>query len=224
MSIPESLLEGGIPVLHSTETRWFIAHTLPDEVLDWFRAGILLDSEGVRDHEYLLFPGCDSVGVKLRDGRFEIKAICGSPQPLNSGLGIAGSKQHWVKWSLASDALQLLEAPLHRSGQWINVRKERYLRQFSFNQGALLEVTEKQGAFPAMGCNVEVTRIEVNAEPRRWFTIGLEAFGAPAVTAHILDDALRLFFGTYGPPPSGALTENNSASYPAWLTQLFETG
>jgi len=210
-------------VLYSTETRWFIAEVLPDGVLDWFKSGALLDSEGVRDHQYLLFPGCDSVGVKLRDGRFEIKAIRGSSQPLNSSPGIEGNKQHWVKWSPASDALQALEAPLRRSGQWIKVRKDRYLRHFSFERGALLEAIGKWAAFPEMGCNVEVARIEVDAEPQRWFTIGLEAFGPPAVTGPILDDALRLFFGTYGPPPSGALTNGHSASYPAWLAQLFNT-
>ena len=56
-------------MFHTAEARWFIPVALPDAVLDWFRAGRPLGSEGVQVHEYLLFPDCESVGVKLRDGR-----------------------------------------------------------------------------------------------------------------------------------------------------------
>ncbi len=62
-------------MFRSSEARWFISGSLPDEVLRWFKAGQALDSEGVQVQEYLVFPDCQSVGVKLREGRFEIKAI-----------------------------------------------------------------------------------------------------------------------------------------------------
>ena len=207
-------------MLYTTEVRWFIPETLPDAVLDWFGAAQALDSEGVRVHEYLLFPDCDSVGVKLRDGRLEIKAIRGKSQPLRSDLGIKGRTEQWVKWSFTSEAFQGLDQALHQSGRWLKVRKERFLRRFSAERGRLVEVTARQGLLPAVGCHSEVTRIEVDANPRFWFSLGFEAFGPPAGTARILDDAVLLFFNEHGLIPGTTLSEYESASYPAWLANL----
>jgi hypothetical protein len=210
-------------MLYTAEARWFIPVTLPDAVLDWFRAGQPLDSEGVQVHEYLLFPDCDSVGVKLRDGRLEIKAMRCAPQPLSPNCGINGRKEQWVKWSFASEALQALDPALNQSGAWLKVRKERFLRRFSAERGRLMEVTARQGPLPVVGCNIEVTRIDVDAKPRFWFSLGLEAFGPATVTSQILNDALGLFFDEHGCIPGTTLSECESASYPAWLTKLVKT-
>ena len=86
-------------MLRSAEARWFVEGSLPDEVLRGFKAGKVLESEGVQVHEYLVFPDCQSVGVKLREGRFEIKAILAPAQPLGPDLGIQGKTERWVKWS-----------------------------------------------------------------------------------------------------------------------------
>ena len=208
---------------YTAEARWFIPETLPDAVLDWFWAGQTIEPEGVHIHEYLLFPDCDSVGVKLRDGRLEIKAMRGTSQPLSLNLGINGRKEQWVKWSFASEALQVLDQALHQSGRWLKVRKERFLRRFSTEQGRLMEVTGRQGPLAVIGCNIEVTRIDVDANPRFWFSLGFEAFGPATVTARILDDALLSFFNEHGCVPGTTLSEYESASYPAWLARLVRT-
>jgi len=210
-------------VLHTAEARWFIPEALPDAILDWFAAGRPLDSEGVQVHEYLLFPGCDSVGVKLRNGRLEVKAMRGPSQPLSLHIGIEGRTEQWVKWSFASDSLQALDKALHQSGRWLKVRKERFLRRFSAEQGTLTEVAVGQRPFATVGCHFEVTRIDVDADPRFWFSLGFEAFGPPVATARILDDALLLFFNAHGCMPGTTLSENESACYPAWLSKVIGT-
>jgi hypothetical protein len=210
-------------MFHTAEARWFIPVTLPDAVLDWFRAGRPLDSEGVQVHEYLLFPDCESVGVKLRDGRFEIKAMQGASQLLSLNVGIIGRTEQWVKWSFASEALQALDPALHQSGPWLKVRKERFLRRFSGGRDRLKEVVVYQEPFPLVGCTIEVTRIDVDANPRLWFSLGFEAFGPATVTPHILNDALLMFFNEHGCIPGMTLSKNESASYPAWLTRLVKT-
>ncbi len=181
-------------MLHSAEARWFIPKVLPGEVLSWFRAGLVLDSEGVQVHEYLLFPDCDSVGVKLREGKLEIKAMLSAPRRLSRDLGVKGRTDQWVKWSFASEGLETLDPALHQSGRWLKVRKERFLRQFSADRGGLVEITAGQRTFPANGCHVELTRIEVEANPRFWFSLAFEAFGAPDVIAEILESAIRSLF------------------------------
>lgn len=210
-------------MLHTSEARWFIPERLPDAVLDWFRAGEAIDSEGVQVHEYLLFPDCDSVGVKLREGRFEIKAMRGPSQPLSLPFGIKGRTEQWVKWSFASEALQALDPALHQSGRWLKVRKERFLQRSSPERSRLMDITVMQDSLSLAGCNIEVTRIDVDADPRSWFSLGFEAFGPPALTARTLDGVLVAFFNEHGPVPGRTLNENESASYPAWLAKLGNT-
>ena len=210
-------------MLHTAEARWFIPEALPDTVLEWFKGGQPLDSEGVQVHEYLLFQDCESVGVKLRDGRLEIKAMRGPSQPLSLPAGIRGRTEQWVKWSLASEALRTIDEALHQSGRWLKVRKERFLRRFYSERGRLKEITILQGPFPLTGCTIEVARVDVDADPQSWYSLGFEAFGPLAVTAGILDDALFSFFNEQGPAPGRGLTENESAGYPAWLAKLVNT-
>ena len=207
-------------MLHTAETRWFFPETLPDSVLTWFRAGQALDSEGVQVHEYLMFPGCNSVGVKLREGRLEIKAMRGTSRPLNLDPGVHGRIEQWVKWSFAGDGLQALDAALHQAGRWMKVRKERFLRKFSAEGKSLVEVSARVKPLPAIGCNIELTRIEVDADPRFWFSLGFEAFGPSGVTVTILGDAIHLYFTERGLVPRIPLNECDSFGYPAWLAKF----
>lgn len=207
-------------MLRSAEIRWFILGALPDEVLSWFKSAQILDSEGVQVHEYLLFPDCQSVGVKLREGRFEIKAILAASQPLSLDLGIRGRTDEWIKWSFASEGLQAIDPALHQAGRWLKVYKERFLRRFSADRGSLVEVTAKRGCLPGVGCNIELTRIEVEVNPRFWFSLGFEAFGPSAVSAKILLDATHLFFQEHGRVPGISLGERDSLSYPSWLAKV----
>ncbi len=108
-------------MLRSAEVRWFILGALPSEVLSWFKGAQALDSEGVQVHEYLLFPDCQSVGVKLREGRFEIKAILAASQPVSVKPGIQGRTEEWVKWSFESEGLQTIDPELLQAGYWLKV-------------------------------------------------------------------------------------------------------
>jgi len=202
----------------TTEIRWFIAGILPEETLSWFSAGHPLETATVQVHEYLLFPGCDTVGVKFREDRFEIKAKVGIPQPFSLVMGIRGWREQWVKWSLATKGLPMLGPELRQSGPWLTVRKERNQRIFSAEAGNLQEVPA--GSFPVVGCNIELTRIEVEADPPSWFTLGFEAYGPPSATSGILGEGLDLFFKAQGGAPGIKLNRANSFSYPTWLMNL----
>ena len=205
-------------MLHTTEIRWFIAGILTKETLSWFSAGHRLEMATVQVHEYLLFPRCDTVGVKFREDRFEIKAKLGVSPPLRLAVGIRGRREQWIKWSLPTKGLPMLGQTLHQSGPWLKVRKERNQRIFSAEAGNLEEVPA--GSFPVTGCNIELTRIEVEADSPSWFTLGFEAYGPPSVTAGILEEGVSLFFREQGPSPGINLTEANSFSYPTWLMNL----
>jgi hypothetical protein len=205
-------------MLQTIEIRWFIAGILSKESLNWFSAGHRLERPTVQVHEYLLFPGCDTVGVKFREERFEIKARLGFSQPLSLAMGIRGRREQWIKWSIATKGLPMFGQTLLQSGAWQKIRKERNQRTFSAEAGNFQEVSPR--SFPVAGCNIELTRIEVEADSQSWFTLGFEAYGPPSVTAGILEEGLGFFFKAQGRAPGIDLTEANSFGYPTWLMNL----
>lgn len=205
-------------MLHTSEIRWFIAGILSKEALSWFSAGHRLEQATVQVHEYLLFPGCDAVGVKFREDRFEIKANLGVSQPLSLPVSIQGRSERWIKWSLPTKGLPMLGRTLHQSGPWLKVHKERNQRTFSAETGHLQEVS--RDSLPVTGCNIELTSVEVEADSQSWFTLGFEAYGPPSVTPGILEEGVGSFFKAQGQAPGMNLTQTNSFSYPAWLMNL----
>ncbi len=205
-------------MLHTAEIRWFMPGILTEKTLNWFSAGRPLETATVQVHEYLLFPGCDTVGVKFREDRLEIKAKAGLSQPLSPRTGVRGLREQWIKWSLPTKGLPMFGGLLRQSGPWLKVRKERNQRIFSAETGNLQEIPI--GVFPVAGCNIELTRLEVEAHPSVWFTLGFEAYGPPAITARILEKGLSFFFERRGPAPGMKLNKANSCGYPAWLMNL----
>ena len=210
--------EDKVKMLHTSEIRWFIAGILSEETLSWFGAGHRPETASVQVHEYLLFPGCDTVGVKFREDRFEVKAKLGVSQPLSLVTGIQGQRQQWIKWTLPTKGLPMFAQALHRSGPWVKVHKVRNRRVFSAETGDLREVCTASS--PARGCNVELTSIEVEADPPSWFTLAFEAYGPPEVTAEILEEGVVSFFKAQGITSGITLTKGNSLSYPTWLMNL----
>lgn len=209
-------------MLHSAEIRWFVPGTPAKKVLTWFEAGEALEPEGKRIDNYLMFADCDTVGVKLRNQKkFEIKSRVSDSRPLALvGLGINGRTDQWVRWSFDSEGLTALEGELKQSGRWVQVIKDRYLRKFSADSGNVVEVPPKQEPFPDSGCNVELTLIEVQADPKLWFSLGFEAFGSSGSVAKILNDTLESFFKAHGSMPEHNLSGRESMSYPTWLATL----
>ena len=80
-------------MLHTSEARWFFKGELPNRVVAWFGSDLPQAPEA-RNDCYLVFPGCDSVGVKLRDtndpsrSAFEVKARLRGPH--SDPVGPAG--------------------------------------------------------------------------------------------------------------------------------------
>lgn len=224
---------------HSAELRWFLPEQDPwDPLLQWFRLQdrLPLREEGLYDpktgaepfvklerertDEYLLLPDCDTVGVKQRQGKLEVKALVAGPRPFSLG-GVVGRMDQWVKWSFdPSEAIATqFEIELDQSGPWRRVAKKRYTQKISLDSGGPVSVSPDQ--YPETGCNIELTVIDVHATLRTWLTFGFEAFGPSGRVMALLDQAAQHFFAAYGPPPV-SLDGSDSLSYPAWLAKLHE--
>ncbi len=222
----------------SAELRWFLRDADGDwgRLLKWFRnddrislhaeaaydtktvTAPFVKREAERADEYLRFPDCDTVGVKQRQGKLEVKALVASPRPYAiESAGASGRIDQWVKWGFASEHQVAIEAELDRAGPWRRVVKDRYLQKYAFNSGAMKAALPDDR--PESGCNIELTKITVDAEITEWLTLGFEAFGPPALVTAILDMAVAQFFSIHGPAPV-TLDGRDSRSYSAWLADL----
>ena len=219
-------------MLCSSEIRWFFKGQTSNEILLWFKSKYdvkddkgepvnTLEPELSRDDCYLLFPECDSVGVKLREDKkankvnFEIKALLSPARPLTLANNISGKTDQWVKWSVTSTELSKIFEGGSSAERWIKVNKTRYLRKFATENNVKEVWAETK---PREGCNIELTNIKVNAGSQEdWFSIGFEAFGPPANIHLTLVKTANFFFNKMGNIPDLELDAFHSLSYPSWF-------
>ena len=218
---------------HSAEARWFIPEKNQWGILfPWFtkqdelpslvgNIGSFVKHEGKRTDEYLLLANSETVGIKQRQGRLEVKALVASPQTFTLDC-VTGFRDEWVKWSFKPSSLIAapLDQELQRSGPWLAVEKDRYLRKYAIDLTSpvsILAVSPEM--FLATGCNVELTHVKVEANTHEWITLGFEAFGSSENVATILNEVMKYNFALLGASPV-PLEVRESLSYPSWLAKL----
>ena len=89
-------------MLSSTELRWFYPDKLPEAISAWFGAkylGTALEPPEKREDIYLYIAAdCDYMGIKLRQGRLEIKWRKAELGIVNIVKGVEGNLESWNKW------------------------------------------------------------------------------------------------------------------------------
>lgn len=165
-------------MLPSVEARWFISGPLPEKLRTWFEQGMLVAAERkIRTDRYLSLPGVASIGVKLREGKFEVKR-----RDADFGLTPIGSRAIgrlglWRKWSFTIADKGGEEGP---DTHWLSIEKTRLLRKYILENGAVTSVDPAK-IFSEFGCTVELTTLKVRDVD--WWSFGFEAFG-PMKTAY----------------------------------------
>lgn len=203
-----------IKILYTVEVRWFVEGPLSPRILHGFLQGEKDDPQARLDR-YLLFPGCQSVGVKEREGRFEIKARWRSAEIARFAENVVGRCDGWAKWSYGRPPVtHWLDALSREPEGWIEVQKTRWLLQFSMDVGAPELVGPD--AQPSEGCGIELTSIRVRESC--WWSVGLEAFGTRDRLRTNLFTVAEHFLPSWElSPPLGVV---NSCAYPAWLNHF----
>ncbi len=199
---------------HSSEARWFFKGELPDRLVAWF--GPSTEPEA-RSDRYLVFPGCDSVGVKIRDAndpsrsQFEVKAQIRGPRVVRLGPRATARVDEWVKWSAPLDRFpQWADSILASEPTWITVDKQRRRRLFSVDRGEPTEVAFDDQ--PTEGCTVDLVTL-LAAGHERWWTVGLESLGSAESCAPNLLCVGRFVFSESAPQE---LEIVQSLSYATW--------
>lgn len=204
-------------MFHSAEIRWFFEGGPDAGVRDWFEASALKREEAPRVDSYLVLPGCQTCGVKIRQGHFEVKAQTSPPEIVRFGNGITGSRTAWVKWSS-----EMAGAPIVKEQQgpetWVQVEKSRTLRLFDLAD----RVEEKPASvwLSGPGCHAEFSLLRVAGDSgkwgaaKSWWSVCLEAFGSPE---DVLDHLDKMAASEVLQPLGAALPAAASMSYPEWL-------
>lgn len=187
----------------SAELRWFFRRPPPPPVVEWFET--TADAPETRSDVYLVLPGTDALGVKIRGGttRFELKLRPGAPRTLELPGGSAGGLEEWQQWSFTRPALSRLFPRVGLpKAEWLEVNKERRQMTVPFRGDA--------------GCRVELAA--VRARGQHWMTVGFESFGSGADLVPALEAAAGAVFASID--LVGRLDADLSCGYPGWLATL----
>jgi hypothetical protein len=202
-------------MLTTAEVRWFFEGDLPVAVEEWFCGGSLWCRQEPRVDQYLVLPGCATVGAKLREGLFEIKGRVEEPVEVAYANDVRGRSDTWVKWSVPAGGAAVERILREQDAErWVSVRKRRLLRRLSFDSAEPREIGASEPA-PVRGCGIEITVIELpEAEEALWWSLGLEGFGEPeSVKGSLRGAAERQFIQA----PPVKLGVSSSMSYAEWL-------
>jgi hypothetical protein len=193
------------------EVRWFGPDHVPD-LLSCRFDDLGAPGPRIRTDTYLLLPGTDDLGVKLREGgeAFELKL-----RQHDFGdakfVDVAGNLERWQKWSFSVGDPACREVAMGLpSGSLVDVEKGRRLLTYRLApDGSVGPVDDRAGD----GCSVEITTLTVPGS--KWWTFGFEAFGAGERLADALTATADAFFA--GAEAASVLAHAPSCGYPAWL-------
>jgi hypothetical protein len=199
-------------MLSSTELRWFYPGKLPEAISAWFATeslGKALEPPEEREDIYLYVASdCDYMGIKLRQGRLEIKWRKAELGIVNIVKGVEGKLETWDKWCEDSTAQNFQPQSVVDKAHWVRVSKIRQQRKYQVLEQNLVQDVPLDASID-QGCNVEITQLGIGGND--WWSIALEAFGNSTDNLYLVADKV---FQDYD---ALFLQANNSFAYPSWL-------
>ncbi len=202
-------------MLTTYELRWFYPGKIPEQIQHWFEDNCLIkpiQPSETRDDIYLYSPECKFLGIKLRQGRLEVKWRKAELGLINFGEFVEGKAEKWGKW-LCCDPTeesfqpqQVLNNPV-----WVSVQKSRYSQHYQVSpEFSPRSVTANENI--GNGCSVELTQLVVRENA--WWSLAFEAFGDDARLMENLQLTASWVFNTYR---GSKLLAVDSYAYPSWL-------
>ncbi len=200
------------------EVRWFFKGEIPPPVTAWFEAQVCtLPAQPPRIDYYLRLRDDDSLGIKLREGRIEVKQREGAGELIHLGEQAAGWVESWRKWSFS---LAEAETAVTETAHWLGVWKRRRWCLFDVRENGRIIPTPTT-AILEQGCACELTEIRLADSADWWWSLGFEAFGE---TDGRRERLLRVAQQFLEPANAPVLAVDNSYSYPAWLQMVGGNG
>jgi hypothetical protein len=195
----------------SVETRWFLPGMIPPQVKTWFQEDMVMPQPS-RIDLYLHTTGVHDLGIKLREGRIELKQRLNELGQQTFHPRVTGFVESWGKWSfLVSDA-NYSEQEL--SGNWIPVEKTRSIRRYQVTPDEDIRAVPGW-LFPVQRSTIEIAEIIINNTT--WWSLNLEVVGTEIDLLNALQTTADMAFHKSGMP---SLSITQSFSYPQWLDYI----
>jgi hypothetical protein len=195
----------------TVEVRWFNKGVVTPRVLNWFQQDKgKIEKQPARIDYYLRVADGGSLGIKLREGRIEIKQRYHQEGVVRFHERVAGQVEHWHKWSfeLAERSKVGMAIP---ASSWVEVEKKRIIQRYRITNQGNTEVVSVR-AYCDWGCDLELTSINVEGE--QWWSLGFESFGDETAIRAGLILVVRKVLAAEEPP---AFNAEDSYGYPKWL-------
>lgn len=200
--------------LTSAEIRWFIKGIIPPAVFDWF---IGLNDNYINQPErtdyYLDLKSDDLLGIKLREGRVEIKQQTQHIGNISPGKNVIGLAEKWQKWSFELNEANNIISIEQFGNEWLAVTKNRILVNYGISEDSI--ASQKEPTLYKNGCITEITSIKINNE--NWWSLGLESYGEEN---RLLDNLVLISHLILSDKSNIRLALDESMSYPCWIKQL----
>jgi len=211
---------------YSAEIRWFFDDRSMTEIEAWFDNNrSFLSDQPKRTDYYLHADNLLTHGIKIRDGRFEVKIQQHDWGQISLVNHNAGKGNMWCKYSFAleegdeemrhiADAFKDLRS-VGLNQEWIRVDKKRRQIKYLIDPEKALVNKVTPEKTPPQGCNVELATVSIN-HGREFCTFGLEAYGKGVDVRKNLDLALSQVFSELS---ISGLDMRHSFSYPEFIFQ-----
>jgi hypothetical protein len=163
---------------------------------------------------YLSMPLEEWLGIKVRDGKLEIKRCVHDDGVHSFSDRVRGRLATWRKWTFPlGNSDEFLDAAKE---PWIKIGKDRQVRKFRVLEPN--QIDEVDPSAPAIrGCVFELARLNV-MKHSSWCSVAIEAFGDGVESKGNIAKSvlLKLLDGTSCP----ILPAEMSMDYPNWLSFL----
>ena len=206
------------------EVRWFFEGPLQATISAWFVSEAMGEiPPTIEKRTDLYLATREEIGVKLREGKLEIKWRAGPGQAFPVSARGQGQAEYWEKWSWTdpkgkADA-QIEELLRERSDlPWIAVEKDRHQRKYELIDDNLRFADGRV----EQGVLLELTKFTVHGQP--WWTLGLDLLGKAGKGKERVKEAKEIFekplsrlFEKY---PGPDLNLVNSYGYPKFVLAI----
>ncbi len=202
-------------MLISNELRWFYPGSIPEDMEHWFKQNCLFDSlqsPEEREDVYLYSPECDYLGIKLRQGRLEVKWRQSELGVVRFGDSIEGKAEKWGKWLCEDSTKESFQTKtVVSSPSWVSVQKVRYSQLYQIVPEFPPQPVSANQRIDN-GCSVELTRLLIRENA--WWSLAFEASGEEARLMDNLQKTASWIFNSYR---GSKLLAADSFAYPSWL-------
>ncbi len=201
-------------MLSSTELRWFYPGKLPEAICAWFSSqslGSVLEPPEKREDIYLVIASdCDYMGIKLRQGRLEIKWRKAELGIVSIAPQVKGKLESWDKWTCEDSKTENFQPQsVVDKSHWLKISKVRQQRKYQVLKQNLVQEANLFATIDR-GCNVELTQLNIGGDD--WWSIALEAFGESTdENLHVVANKVFQHYNAF------SLEPKNSFAYPSWL-------